>query len=320
MWAWWTFMVLINVVNSVASILVFKQSRSKSMKGDKDTKYRRRMLIMGFIFTFVGLYRSIFVTSYGARRAWFGTILNSAGVVRTLAMFAELSFAGLIAYAMLQFNQYVPAPEAADTTKFKKFLLTKSPYVLVICLILANICINTKVITTFALLGAIEETLWSIGFLSVLPLAINQFRRVRNIKDKEAGERLRILRISTAVVLTWCIVYCSYGLFYHLPDIWIGVISSPADYFTFETGASALADPFTTINVLREYGDWGFGFVFWHSAYFSVCVWISVFLMQAPRPLEHPKKPNVRLTRITLISIGIAMIMLLAFIILPLFL
>ena len=150
MWSWWTFMVIINAVNLGASVFVFKQSRSMSMKDDKDAKYRRWMLVMGFIFTFVGLYRSIFVTSYGARRAWFGTILNSAGVVRTLAMFAELSFAGLIAYAMLKFNTYVPAPEHAHSSKFKKFILTKSPYILPICIFIANICVNTKLFVAMA--------------------------------------------------------------------------------------------------------------------------------------------------------------------------
>ena len=107
MWSWWTFMVVINVVNLISAMLVFKQSQTMSKKDNKDEKYRKWMLAMGFIFTIVAFYRSIFVTSYSARRAWFDTIANSAGVVRTLAMFAELSFAGLIAYAMLKFNKYV---------------------------------------------------------------------------------------------------------------------------------------------------------------------------------------------------------------------
>jgi hypothetical protein len=280
------------------------------------------MLVMGFIFTIVGLYRSIFVTSYGARRAWFNTLANSAGVVRSMAMFAELSFAGLIAYAMLKFNTYVPVPERAKSNKFRKFINTNSPYVLVICLLFANICINIGVPTRFSLMGAIEETLWSIGFLSVLPLAIIQLRRVLKIKDEEEAVRLRKLRISAIVIVIWCVVYCSYGLFYHLPDIWIRQIEiiTTTGYPPLETGVEALIDPFITINVLREYSDWGFGFMFWHSAYFSVCVWISVFLMQAPRPFKSPRKPNLKLNRIIFISISAAILILLGFIIFPLFL
>ena len=83
-------MVAINVVNVVPSVLVYRKNRL--LKDTRDVKYQRWMLAMGFIFTLVGFYRSIFVTSYGRRYGWFDTILNSTGVVRTMAMFAELSF------------------------------------------------------------------------------------------------------------------------------------------------------------------------------------------------------------------------------------
>ena len=321
MWSWWTFMVIINVVNIISAILVSKRSH-KLRANYKDEKYRKWMLAMGFIFTLVGLYRSIFVTSYGARRAWFNTILNSAGVVRTLAMFAELSFAGLIAYAMLKFNTYLPAPEDAQANKFKKFILTKSPYILPICIFLANICINIGLVIKFTMLGAIEETLWAIGFVSILPLAIIQLRRVLKIKGKEQVERFRVLKASAIVIVVWCVVYCCFCVFYNVPSYWSEQIELiRTGYPPIQTGLSALIDAFSTINVLREYSDWGFGFVFWHSAYFSVSVWISIFLMQAPRPLDTPRSPNAKkLTRIIITAISLTIVVLLVFIILPLFL
>jgi hypothetical protein len=261
MWAWWTFMVIINIVNLISAILVSKQSHS--MRTNNDEKYRKWMLAMGFIFTIVGLYRSFFVTSYGDRQAWFNTIANSAGVVRILAMFAEMSFAGLIAYAMLKFNKYVPAPKDAQAGKFKKFILTKSPYILPICIFLANICINIGLILKFTMLGAIEETLWAIGFLSVLPLAIIQLRRILKIKDKEEIKRLRILKASAIVIVVWCVVYCCFGVFYNVPSYWSEQIALiKGGYPPIQTGMSAIVDAFSTVNVLREYSDWGFGFVF----------------------------------------------------------
>lgn len=316
MWTWWSFMVIINVVNFGIAIRIFDKSRK--VKEDQDSSYRKWMLTMGLIFTFVGLYRSIFVTSYGEQRAWFDTLANSTVVVRLLAMFAELSFSGLIAYSMLKFNTYLPPKENTYTNSFKKFLFTKSPYVLVSCIFLAQFFVNTAVITKFSLLFAIEETLWSIGFLSILPLAIVQLRRVFAIKEKETIDRLRKLRISAIVIMLWCAVYCSYGLFYHLPGMWIEQIElMQTGYPALLTGGSAIVDAFRIIHVEREYSDWGFGFMFWHSAYFSVCVWISVFLMQAPRPLENQEKPNAKLTRLILISLSIAIVMILIFIIVP---
>ena len=49
-----------------------------------------------------------------------------------------------------------------------------------------------------------------------------------------------------------------------------------------------------------EYRDWGFGFLIWSSAYFSICTWISIFLMKAPRPREISGKYNAKLKLITL--------------------
>jgi hypothetical protein len=50
-----------------------------------------------------------------------------------------------------------------------------------------------------------------------------------------------------------------------------------------KTDISTVADALYIVNVNHSYPDWGFGFVLWHSAYFSVCVWLVLFLMRAPR-------------------------------------
>jgi hypothetical protein len=144
-------------------------------------------------------------------------------------------------------------------------------------------------ITKNKTLFAIEETLWTIGFLTVLPLAILQLRRVFAIKDEETAARLKMLRQSTIIIAAWCVFYCSYGLFYHLPlETWAGAINQiETGLPVIKTGASAITDAFMIVNESKEYSDWGFGFLLWHSAYFSVLVWISIFLMQAPRIIGH---------------------------------
>jgi len=50
-----------------------------------------------------------------------------------------------------------------------------------------------------------------------------------------------------------------------------------------KTGTGAIMDALIIVNESKVYSDWGFGFLLWHSAYFSICAWISIFLMQAPR-------------------------------------
>jgi len=285
-WPWWTVMVIINIVNLVACAVVYK--RSLIPKDGKDSKYRKWMRIMGLIFTLVAAYRAIFVSKYSTQRAWFDSIANSSLLIRMFAVAAELSFSGLIALAMLRVNTYLPPTDDAHANKFKLFMTTKSPYILIICIFLAQFFATSGLITKFLTLGAIEETLWSVGFLAVLPLAIIQLRRVFSIKDKEAVERLSMLRKSTIIIAAWCVFYCSYGLFYHLPfQCWAGAINQlKTGLPAIKTGASAIKDAFMIVNESKEYSDWGFGFLIWHSAYFSICVWISIFLMQAPRPRE----------------------------------
>ena len=96
-----------------------------------------------------------------------------------------------------------------------------------------------------------------------------------------------MLRTFSAVNLSWCVIYCSYGLLYHLPtEYWATALEQlRTGEPQLKTGFSAIKDAFKSVNVTHHYPDWGFGFVLWHSAYFSVCVWLSIFLMRAPRYL-----------------------------------
>ena len=281
-WPWWTVIVMINAVNLVVCAVVYR--RSLNPKDGSDAVYRKRMRMMGVIFTLVAAYRAIFVSRYISQLAWFDSVANSSLLIRMFAVAAELSFAGLIALAMLRVYMDVPAG-TAKAGKFKLFMTTKTPYILLICIFLAQFFATGGLITKNKTLFAIEETLWTVGFLAVLPLAIMQLRRVFAIKDAEAVARLRMLKSSTILIAVWCVFYCSYGLFYHLPlESWASAITQIETGFpVIKTGASAITDAFMIVNESKEYSDWGFGFLLWHSAYFSICVWISIFLMQAPR-------------------------------------
>jgi len=286
-WPWWTVIVIINVLNLIACALVYR--RSLNPKDGSDSIYRKRMRIMGVIFTLVAAYRAIFVSRYTAQLAWFDSLANSSLLIRMFAVAAELSFSGLIALAMLQVNRDLPAADGSNTNKFKSFMATKSPHVLIVCIFLAQFFATSGLITKNQTLFAIEETLWTVGFLAVLPLAIMQLRRVYVIKDDKAVAQLQMLRKSTVVIAAWCVFYCCYGLFYHLPfETWAGAINQlETGIPVIKTGAIAITDAFVIVNESKAYSDWGFGFLLWHSAYFSICVWISIFLMQAPRIMQH---------------------------------
>jgi hypothetical protein len=286
-WPWWAVIVMINAVNLVVCLVVYR--RSMNPKDGSDAAYRKRMRIMGVIFTLVAAYRAVFVSRYTPQLAWFDSILNSSLLIRIFAVAAELSFSGLIAFAILRVNEDLPAADTASANKLKAFMTTKSPYILMICIFLAQFFATGGLISKSQTLFAIEETLWTLGFLAVLPVAVIQLRRVYAIKDAETAAQLKMLRQSTVIIAAWCVFYCCYGLFYHLPfETWAGANEQlNTGLPVIKTGASAITDAFMIVNESKAYIDWGFGFLLWHSAYFSICVWIAIFLMQAPRRIRH---------------------------------
>ena len=281
-WPWWTVMVIINVLNIIVCVLVFKQSLNP--KDNVDLQYRKKMRIMGVIFVLVGAYRAVFVSRYLSQMAWFDSIANSSLLIRIFAIAAELSFSGLIALALLRVNSDLPAKKPS-TNKIMSLVITKSPYFLIGCIFIAQFFATSGLIMKSNTLFAIEETLWSLGFLAVLPLSIIQLRRVYRIKDDLARKKLKMLRQSSVIIAAWCVIYCSYGIFYHLPlESWPSAFNQlESGLPVIKTGISAIWDALTIVNESKAYSDWGFGFLFWHSAYFSVCVWIAIFLMRAPR-------------------------------------
>jgi len=284
-WPWWTTIVAINIINLIVCALVYR--RSLIPQHGSDSIYRKRMRMMGVIFTIVAAYRAVFVSRYTPQLAWFDSIANSSLLIRMFAIAAELSFSGLFALALLRVNRDLPAGDGPHTNKFKIFMTTLSPYVLFGCIFLAQFFATSGLITKNLTLFAIEETLWTLGFLSVLPLAFIQLRRVFIIKDEKTLSQIKMLRRSTTIIAAWCLFYCIYGLFYHLPlETWPSAINQiETGLPVIKTGASAIRDAFVIVNETKNYSDWGFGFLFWHSSYFTILVWISIFLMQAPRKM-----------------------------------
>ncbi|MHA1258519.1 MAG: hypothetical protein ACTSRO_02565 [Candidatus Heimdallarchaeaceae archaeon] len=245
------------------------------------------MRIMGVIVTVVSAYRAILV--------W-----KIPYTFRIPNTFAEVAFAGLFAWAMIRFNKYLPATDGARAKKFMSFL-TNTPYFLFGCIVLAQPIDTLGAMSGFALTSVLVETLWGLGFLSVLPLAIVQLFRAFSIKDKEEAERLRILRYSAIIIVTWCVVYVMYRWIFTLPYMWQDAIVE------IQTGLPPLG---IDINWMRIRTPESFSFfgLIWFSSYFSILTWISIFLMQAPRPMEISGKQKAKLLpliTLSLITIGL---------------
>jgi hypothetical protein len=92
------------------------------------------------------------------------------------------------------------------------------------------------------------------------------------------------------MTVVFCAGYCTYSLAYHLPiELWPHVIEDLRTGNTvFHTGWDAVKNALLLVQQSRNYHDWGgAGFFIWHSGYFSVCVWMVLFLMSGPRLLSE---------------------------------
>ncbi|MHA1512218.1 MAG: hypothetical protein ACTSRX_10925 [Promethearchaeota archaeon] len=77
------------------------------------------------------------------------------------------------------------------------------------------------------------------------------------------------------------------------------------------TGSEAISDALRVrIPSSWEYGDWGMFYIIWRSAYFSILTWMSIFLMNAPRPREisNAKQRLINLSLITIALIALIII------------
>lgn len=283
-WAWWSILVGINIVSFLWCCYIYWGSaKANAHNGDH---YPRRMRILGLVFVSVALYRSIFVSSYYEQLAWFDILANSSLIIRGLAFFAELSFASLFMFAMLRFNKELPVQNNTGQSRLLGLVLERSPYVILICIFIAQFFATTALIFKIELFFAIEETLWGLAFLSVLPLALMQLLRVYQYSSTVEADRLRPLKIFATMNASWCVIYCSYSFFYHLPiELWPHVIDElQAGKFALKSGFGAVADALFLVNETKGYSQWGgINFVIWHTGYFSVSVWMVLFLMTGPR-------------------------------------
>lgn len=287
-WPWWSVLVAIAILNVIICFIVFKNSKNNT--DANNTSYLKLMRTLGLVYVLVGAYRTVFVSGYLYQLAWFDSIANSSLLIRFFAFFAEVSFGAIIMLSFLKLNKEVPLPASGKSTKLIQFIESKFPYVLFCCIFIAQFFATTATITKFVTLFAIEETLWGIAFLSIIPLCFIELRKVFSFKDEKSKQELKLFRIFIVMITVFSVGYGVYSVFYHLPlEYWPYAVNQFKDGVTYpviRTSWNAVKDAFFIVNETKDYSKWGgIGFVIWHSGYFTLCVWMVLFMMSGPRKL-----------------------------------
>ena len=293
-WAttWWSIVLMISVINLAIGIYIFIQSRKEKTS---KMNYRKMMAITGLIFLSVAMYRSIFISRYLTQLAWFDSFLNSSLLIRSFAVFAEISLAFLIMNGLLHFNKEFEISEKFKNSTLLQFFINKAPRLLLILIIVAQPFAYGGLFFKLRILFAIEETLWGIGFLLIIPLVLIQVKMMFSLKDKSLKQSYVLYRMMTMILALFSVGYVFYSLFYHLPiEYWPAAIdqvrmATPEPEITFSF--QAIWDSLVVINPTRDYDAWGgMGFVIWQTGYFTICGWIALILMSGPRILTNKKE------------------------------
>lgn len=136
----------------ISSVIIYKHLNNGNLG----------LLICGWIFTAVALYRAIFPSMYENRAVWHETPANSTQVIRMLALVAE------ICMAILMFGAY-------------RFMGNKSVLVTIflVLVIVAQIPATLGAYTSYGWLYAIEETIWTVAaiilFISTVGMVNTNF-------------------------------------------------------------------------------------------------------------------------------------------------
>jgi len=257
---WWTIMVVIGGINLALAWVIFGWAKRRH-----DNR-RVFPLVLGLIFVTVACYRTIFVSDYPDRLAWFNTLFNSPFVIRSLALCAELSFIGLIAWVLRSLPPIGDAPNRLDRA------MDVLPIVAVCCIGAAQIFSFGGLITQFNFLFAIEETLWALAFISITPVVVIRLRR-----RVPGNSNARIFLIIMAI---WCFGYLAFQLFYALPFMYYANLGEGLRSIVF---MDALHQSIFNFATTHDYSIWGgIGFFVWQSGYFSICSWIVIYAMTVP--------------------------------------
>lgn len=268
-------MVVIGLINFAIAVFIFFKSLKWKQQEPENSRYFLSLRVLGAIFASVALYRTIFVSSYPNKLAWFDTIFNSPFIIRSLAFFAELSFIGMISIIFLRLYKDMEISNERKNHKLIHSILKKLPYFAFGCIFLAQFFAFAGLITGFLTPFAIEETLWALAFLIIVPLVVTGLKQ--KILDKRFKQFLVIMAI-------WCGGYLAFQC-YTLP---FSYYANLAQDIGKVIPHDALQQSILSFTSTRDFDKWGgIAFFIWHSGYFSICTWMVLFFMTAPRKRNH---------------------------------
>ncbi len=258
---WWGGLCTIAFINILIWLYARKVLFSKIPTLTPDIiKWRKWHLLLAGLYTFGCGFRSILPRGDLRRIVMVDSWVSSVVIGRTVATIAELSFVAQWSFLLW---------EAGKSTGNKTIqFLAKIPFPMIV---VAEI-FSWYACTTSNYIGTVfEESLWAIaasitvyGLYIARPYYENEQRTFLN-RGIIAG-----------------IGYVIYMVFVDVPayvNNWLAAEESGKVYKSVYEGFIEVS---TQWHLTRDFSDWEYEMI-WMSLYFSVCVWMSIYLINAPK-------------------------------------
>ena len=285
---WWIFMVAANIICVCVYIFLFIKSVRSDNLEPENKKYKSILRVLGAVFVAVSMYRSVFVCSYPNRLVWFDSMANSPFIIRIFATFAEISYALLIMLPLLHLNYEMPLDTKFTRSKIGGFMVNKGPYMIFFCLFTAQFFAYSGLITQHLTLFAIEETLWTLGFLSITPALYSHLIDV--MKYHKNDPSLKLIKAFLIVLTVFTTGYVIYQISFSLPVTYYSQLAADLAK-PHLSGMEGLNNALFNFTATRDFDKWGgIGFFIWDTGYFTICTWMNILYAMAPRKLKETSK------------------------------
>ncbi len=259
--AWWTGLCLVACFNLCLLFFSYQKLKKKlPAMGAELAKLRKGQFGFATLYTLGCGFRSILPRGDIRRIVLVDSWISSVVIGRSVATIAELSF---VAQWSLMLH------EAGIYTKNKVIQrLAKLPVPIIIVAEIFSwyACITTNYIGT-----AIEESLWAVA----AAITVYGCYLARPYYEKAQRTFLN-------VGMLLGIGYIIYMIFVDIATYITNWMAAEAAGKTYLSIAEGLKEVCFTWHLTHVYSDWEYEMI-WMSLYFSVAVWISIYLMNAPR-------------------------------------
>jgi hypothetical protein len=257
--SWWVLLCTVGAVNIAAWVvsLVVLKRRQTAMPLAHYTVCRSQLLLSA-VYVFGCAFRSALPVFDVPRFVVVNTWLSSVVVGRSVATIAELCFVAQWALMLRQTARETGCVTARVVSR-----------VVLPMIVIAEMCSWYSVLTTSNLGHVIEETLWGLSAAMVVASMVVMWPRC------PSSWRPALITGCVAVA-----AYVAYMFCFDVPMYWARWVADEASGRQYLSFMQGLLDVTERRVVSHRWEDWK-SEVMWMSLYFSVAVWISIFLVHA---------------------------------------